>query len=213
MIRAISIHRHKSFHPTNAHSVQIPNKTAIYVYGLNGAGKSAIGEVVDGLARNDPAFAHCRIETADNARYRYLVYNHHYVERLIGQPIQGIFTVGEVDTARQQRIQDIGTRIGELDGLIAGAKVNVSTAESNVAKEFVRAKDDIWKAHDWGKKTALAFLLEGYGRNKEKFLPTCARRSYPRMGSWTRLCGWKGAGPMSQAQKASANLCHWIPVR
>jgi len=182
MIRTISIHRHKSFHPNNAHSVQIPNKTATYVYGLNGAGKSAIGEVVDGLARNDPAFAHCRIETTDNARYRYLVYNHHYVERLIGQPIQGIFTVGEVDTVRQQRIQDIGTRIGELDGLIAGAKANVSTAESNVAKEFVRAKDDIWKAHDWGKKTALASLLEGYGRNKEKFFTDLRTHALPEDG-------------------------------
>ncbi len=146
MIRTISIHRHKSFHPANAHSVHIPNKAATYVYGLNGAGKSSIGEVVDGLARNDPAFAHCRIETTDNARYRYLIYNHHYVERLIGQPIQGIFTVGEIDTARQQRIQDIENRNGELDGLIALGAASVRTAESNIAKELVRAKDEIWKA-------------------------------------------------------------------
>ncbi|TDK30976.1 AAA family ATPase [Luteimonas terrae] len=182
MIRTISIHHHKSFHPTNAHSVEIPNKTATYVYGLNGAGKSAIGEVVDGLARNDAAFTHCRIETTDNARYRYVVYNHHYVERLIGQPIQGIFTVGEVDTVRQQRIQDIETRNGELDGLIADATASVSTAEGNIAKEFVRAKDDIWKAHEWGKKTALASLLEGYGRNKEKFFTDLRTHVLPEDG-------------------------------
>ncbi|SDR03563.1 Wobble nucleotide-excising tRNase [Pseudoxanthomonas sp. CF385] len=169
MIRTISIHRHKSFHPTTPHSIQIPNKTATYVYGLNGAGKSAIGEVIDGLARNDPAFAHCRIDTTDNARYRYVVYNHHYVERLIGQPIQGIFTVGEVDTIRQQRIQDVEVRTGELEGLITTAVASVSTVEGNIAKEFVRAKDDIWKAHEWGKRTTLAPLLEGYGKNKEKF--------------------------------------------
>lgn len=182
MIRTISIHRHKSFHPTNAHLVQMPNKPATYIYGLNGAGKSAIGEVVDGLARADTAFAHCRIETTDNARYRYLVYNHHYVERLIGQPIQGIFTVGEVDTVRQQRIQDIETRNDELDGLIARATASVSTAESNIAKEFVRAKDDIWKAHDWGRKTALASLLEGYGRNKEKFFTDLRTHALPENG-------------------------------
>ncbi|WP_414615711.1 AAA family ATPase [Stenotrophomonas muris] len=182
MIRTISIHRHKSFHPTNVHLVQIPNKAATYIYGLNGAGKSAIGEVVDGLARNDPEFAHCRIETTDNARYRYMVYNHYYVERLIGQPIQGIFTVGEVDTIRQQRIQDIETRNGELDGLIAGAAASVSAAESNIAKEFVRAKDDIWKAHEWGKKTALGSLLEGYGRNKEKFFTDLRTHVLPEDG-------------------------------
>lgn len=182
MIRTISIHRHKSFHPTNAHSVHVPNKTATYIYGLNGAGKSAIGEVVDGLARNDPAFAHCRIETTDNVRYRYLVYNHNYVERLIGQPIKGIFTVGEVDTVRQQRIQEIETRNGELDDLIADAAASASTAASNIAKEFARAKDDIWKAHDWGKKTALAPLLEGYGRNKEKFFTDLRTHGLPEGG-------------------------------
>ncbi|UXW03526.1 hypothetical protein IXO792_14400 [Xanthomonas oryzae pv. oryzae] len=84
-----------------------------------------MGEVVDGLARADTAFAHCRIETTYNARYRYLVYNHHYVERLIGQPIQGIFTVGEVDTVHQKRIQEIESRNGELDGLIASATERV----------------------------------------------------------------------------------------
>ncbi|WP_372375667.1 AAA family ATPase [Xanthomonas axonopodis pv. cajani] len=182
MIREILIHRHKSFHPTNAYSVQIPNKTATYVYGLNGAGKSAIGEVVDGLSRADTAFAHCRIETTDNARYRYLVYNHHYVERLIGQPIQGIFTVGEVDTVRQKRIQEIESRNDELDGLIAGATAMAMAAEDSVAKEFVRAKDDIWKAHDWGKKTALASLLEGYGRNKEKFFTDLRTHVLPAEG-------------------------------
>lgn len=182
MIRTISIHRHKSFHPTTAHSIQIPNKTATYIYGLNGAGKSAIGEVVDGLARNDPAFAHCRIDTTDNARYRYVVYNHHYVERLIGQPIQGIFTVGEVDTARQQRIQEIEARTGELDGLITTAATSVSTAEANITKEFVRAKDDIWKAFDWGGKTTLGPLLVGYGKNKEKFFQDLRTHVLPEDG-------------------------------
>ena len=209
MIRTISIHRHKSFHPTNEHSVQIPNKTATYVYGLNGAGKSAIGEVVDGLARNNAAFAHCRIDTTDNARYRYVVYNHHYVERLIGQPIQGIFTVGEVDTVRQQRIQDIETRNRDLEGLIAGATTSVSTAEGNIAKEFVRAKDDIWKAHEWGKKTALASVLEGYGRNKEKFFTDLRTHVLPEDGqldSIERLEKRWGDVSGTESERASVSL-------
>src|SRR5690606_26621115 len=90
-------------------------------------------------------------------------------ERLIGQPIQGIFTVGEVDTALQQRIQEIDTRIAELDGLIPAAAEAVRTIEGNIAKEFKRAKDDIWRAFEWGKKTSLVSLLEGYGGSKEKF--------------------------------------------
>lgn len=179
MIKTINIYNHKSFHPTAPYSVRLdPQKTATYIYGLNGAGKSAIAEVVEGLARKDPDFAHCSIETTDSG-YRYLVYNHHYVERLIGQPIQGIFTVGEVDKVLQQRVQDIDTRIAELDGLIPAASEAVSTAESNISKEFARAKDDIWKAFEWGKKTTLAPLLEGYGGSKEKFFKALRSHAPP----------------------------------
>lgn len=126
MIKTISIYGHKSFHPTTPYPIRLdPTKPATYIYGLNRAGKSAIGEVVDGISRNDPDFGHCAIETADNANYRYLVYNHHFVERLIGQPIKGIFTVGEVDTARAKRIQDIEAVIGVLDGQITAAGTRV----------------------------------------------------------------------------------------
>ena len=183
MIKTISIYGHKSFHPTTAHAIRLdPTKTATYVYGLNGAGKSAIGEVVAGLARSDPKFAHCSIETTDNAKYRYLVYNHDYVDRLIGQPIQGIFTVGEVDTARQQRIQEIEASTGKLDGQITAGMASVQAAEGNIAKELVRAKDDIWKAHEWGKKTTLGPLLQGYGNNKEKFFQDLRTHMLPDEG-------------------------------
>lgn len=169
MIKTILIHRHKSFHPTTPYPVRIPNKDATYIYGLNGAGKSAIGEVIDGLARSAPEFAHCSVETTDNAKYRYLVYNHQYIERLIGQPIQGIFTVGATDTARQQRIQDVVARTGELEGQILAADAAVKTAQGKITKELTRAKDEIWKAYELGKKTTLVSLLQGYGNNKEKF--------------------------------------------
>lgn len=183
MIKTISIHRHKSFHPTTAHPVRLDHtKTATYIYGLNGAGKSAIGEVIDGLSRNDPSFAHCTIETTDNAKYRYLVYNHHFVERLIGQPIKGIFTVGEADTARQQRIQEIESRTGILEEQITADGRRILEAERNIIKEFARAKDEIWKAHEVGRKTGLAALLTGYGNNKEKFFQDLRTHLLPQDG-------------------------------
>lgn len=183
MIKTISIYGHKSFHPTTPYPVRPDHtKTATYIYGLNGAGKSAIGEVVDGLSRNDPSFAHCKIETTDNAKYRYLVYNHHFVERLIGQPIKGIFTVGEADTARQQRIQEIEAKTGKLEGQIAADGQRIQEAERNIIKELARAKDDIWRAYEIGKKTSLAPLLTGYGNNKEKFFQDLRTHTLPQDG-------------------------------
>jgi len=188
MIKTISLFRHKSFHPTTAHVIRLPtDKSATYLYGLNGAGKSAIGEVVDGLSRGAPEFGHCAIETTDNARYRYLVYNHHFVERLIGQPIKGIFTVGEVDTIRQQRILDIEAQKGVLDGQITQDGQRIKSAESDITKEFTRAKDDIWKAYETGKSSTLESLLVGYGNNKEKFFRELRAHALPQDGQLDTL--------------------------
>lgn len=188
MIKTISIYRHKSFHPTTAHVIRLPtDKPATYLYGLNGAGKSAIGEVVDGLSRGAPEFGHCAIETTDNARYRYLVYNHHFVARVIGEPIKGIFTVGEVDTLRQQRIVEIEAQKGVLDGQITQDGQRIKSAESDITKEVARAKDDIWKAYETGKNSKLESLLVGYGNNKEKFFRELRTHALPQDGQLDTL--------------------------
>lgn len=170
VIKSISIFNHKSFHPTTAYSVQLDHtKPATYFYGLNGAGKSAIGEVVDGISRNDPKFGHCAIETTDNAKYRYLVYNQSFVDRVIGEPMKGIFTVGEIDTARQNKINEIETKTNELESQIQRNNIRLFEAERNIERELDRAKEEIWKAHELGKKTILADFLRGYGRDAKKF--------------------------------------------
>lgn len=223
MIKTIWIRKHKSFHPTTAHAIRLdPTKTATYIYGLNGAGKSAIGEVVDGLARNDPDFAHCSLETTDSARYRYLVYNQHYVDRLIGQPIQGIFTVGEVDTARQNRIQEIEARVGELSSQVSAAISRIEVAQSNISKELGRAKDEVWKAHEWGKKTALGPLLQGYGRDKEKFFQDLRTHVLPAGGQldtidrlekrWADASGTEGERPSVLLDTSSLERIERDPI-
>ena len=180
MIKTIQIYNHKSFHPTTPYPVRFdPTKTATYVYGLNGAGKSAIGEVVDGLARNDPKFAHCKIETTDGAKYRYMVFNHHFVERVIGEPMKGIFTVGEVETTRQQRIQEIETQVQGLNGEVEAAQRRSQELDRQITREVDRARDDVWKAHERGKQTSLADLLRGYGRDKDKFFRELRTHAIP----------------------------------
>lgn len=188
MIKTIEICNHKSFHPTIPYHICIPtDKTATYIYGLNGAGKSAIGEVVDGVARNDPAFIKCSIKTTDGANYRYMVFNHYFVARVIGEPMKGIFTVGEKDTSRQQRIQDVEARIQVLDNQIESALGQSLELERKISRELARARDEIWKAYERGKNTSLAGLLRGYGRNKEKFFQELRAYTLPDDGQLDTL--------------------------
>ncbi|WP_110657634.1 AAA family ATPase [Salinicola halimionae] len=107
-----------------------------------------MGEVVDGISRGDPKFDHCGVETTDGARCRYLVYNQSFVDRLIGPPMEGIFTVGEVDTTRQQRIDEVIAQAGKLDAKIVTDDARVNEAGQNVDKELKRAKQKIWKAYE-----------------------------------------------------------------
>lgn len=76
MIRTLSIRGFKSFpgdRDTVVH-VSPENKPVRLFYGLNGAGKSAIGQVVDRLGRGEE-LAGCGIEPSDQAPYRYVIYN------------------------------------------------------------------------------------------------------------------------------------------
>lgn len=188
MIKTIKICNHKSFHPTTPYLVRFdPSKIATYVYGLNGAGKSAIGEVVDGLARNDPAFTRCAIETTDNAKYRYMVFNHHFVDRVIGEPLKGIFTVGEVDTARQQRIHEVEAQMQVLDAEIATAQQRSQALEGQITNELARARNEIWKAYERGKDTSLVDLLRGYGNSKDKFFQDLRTFALPEDGQLDSL--------------------------
>jgi len=188
MIKTITICNHKSFHPTAPYPVRLdPSKTATYVYGLNGAGKSAIGEAVDGLARNEPAFTRCSIETTDNAKYRYMVFNHYFVARVMGEPLKGIFTVGETDTARQKKIQEVETQVQALEGEVADAQQRSQALEGQITNELTRARNEIWKAYERGKDTSLTDLLRGYGNSKDKFFQDLRTFALPEEGQLDSL--------------------------
>lgn len=176
MIKSISIHNYKSFHPTVPTVVEIDtSKLATFIYGLNGAGKSAIGEVIHGWSIDDRDFAHCRIETTGTGPFRYLIYNHAFVGRVIGETMQGIFTIGEMDTAKQKEIDQKEAENVGLDSELAMLHARVETAKKQVEAQVTRGVDDVWKAHGLGKKTKLAELLVGYGRDKKKFFDELRR--------------------------------------
>jgi wobble nucleotide-excising tRNase len=170
VIKRISIHNYKSFHPTTPAVIDIDtSKQATFIYGLNGAGKSAIGEVIHGRSVNDQAFAHCQVETTGTGPFRYLVYNHVFVSRVIGETMQGIFTIGELDTTKQKEIEKKEAENVILEAELAKLNERVETARKHMAAQITRGVEDVWRAHSLGKKTKLAELLMGYGKDKKKF--------------------------------------------
>lgn len=170
MIRRISIHNYKSFHPNTPTVINIDtSKQATFIYGLNGAGKSAIGEVIYGRSVNDQSFAHCQVETTGTGPFRYVVYNHAFVGRVIAETMQGIFTIGEMDTTKQKEIDEKAAENVALETELATVRERVEAARKLVEAEITRGVNSIWKAHVLGKNTKLAELLAGYGRDKKKF--------------------------------------------
>ena len=170
MIKKISIHKYKSFHPTRPTVIAIDtSKQATLIYGLNGAGKSAIGEVIHGRSVNDQDFAHCQVETTGTGPFRHLVYNHAFVGRVIGETLPGIFTIGEVDTAKQQEIDKTEAENAGLEADLARQGELIERATKLVDAQNARCIEEVWKAYGLGKKTKLEGLLAGYGRDKKKF--------------------------------------------
>lgn len=181
MITGLSIHGYKSFHPTVAvpitFEVSTPPKP-VFLYGINGAGKSAVGEVIHGLSNKDAAFSHCQIQTSNQVEYRVLVYNQRFVDKVIrtAEGVPGIFTLGVEDAATQAEIEEkeaesekLDARLGELEDKIQQS-INAGKAVQDVAIAGA------WQAHTDHNHAPFGDLMIGYHSDRKKFfekLATC----------------------------------------
>lgn len=173
MLKKISISNYKSFHPTEAVEIELDTSTQkpVFFYGLNGAGKSSIGEVIHGWGEKNPDFVHCAIETAGQGAYRPVVYNSDFVDRVIGgvAGMPGIFTLGELDTQSQKKIEEITPEIAAIEARREELKdLTASTASSLTAAKNT-ALAEVWKAHAAYSGGELQPLIQGYGNNRQKF--------------------------------------------
>jgi len=172
MITSLTISNYKSFHPTTSVEIRFNiQQKPVLIYGLNGAGKSAIGEVIHRWDQKDPAVSHCPVAVSGQGPCRALVYNHEFVERVVGgvTGMPGIFTLGELDTEAQKEIdahvaesQILESRREELTGLIG-------TTNSAVSELRETALTQVWKAHTAHIRGPLGHLIPGYGNSRQKF--------------------------------------------
>lgn len=183
MIKNILIQGHKSFHKENSDPISFETTTQkpVFIYGLNGAGKTAIGEVIQGIAGGDPIFQTCKMEVTPGGPFRFLVYNHHFAESVIGeaQGMPGIFTIGELDTETQRKIE---MQAGILRGVReqrASNQRNITRLQAELTNALDDAKDAVWteyKNHDKGRFDR---FLTGYGRGSQKFFDDLRKYETP----------------------------------
>lgn len=173
MIKNIVIQGYKSFHPTTPVTITLETGTQkpVFFYGLNGAGKTAIGEMIYGWSIGDPKFQACRVETTQGGPFRYLIYNHHFVHSVIGEAVgmPGIFTIGELDTETQRTIEEKERMLREARDKRDAAQRDALTINDQLTRELNDAKNSVWtiyKAHENG---AFDSFLTGYGRGVQKF--------------------------------------------
>jgi wobble nucleotide-excising tRNase len=172
MINSISITGYKSFHPTTALDIRLDTaKQATFLYGVNGAGKTAIGEVIHGRYTQDPAFAQCVVGTTGTGPFRFLVYNHNFVQRVIGEApgMPGIFTIGEQGTEKQREIEQREAEARAIEVERAALQDQVAAMQRSLDGVAASALNEVWKAHQSNDQGPLAVCLKGYGRDKKKF--------------------------------------------
>lgn len=173
MLKKISISNYKSFHPTEAVEIELDTSThkPVFFYGLNGAGKSSIGEVIHGWGEKNPDFVHCAIETAGQGTYRPVVYNSDFVDRVIGgvAGMPGIFTLGELDTQSQKKIEEITPEIAAIEARREELKDLKTSTSSSLTAANDTALTEVWKAHAAYSGGELQPLIQGYGNNRQKF--------------------------------------------
>ncbi|MFY1904778.1 AAA family ATPase [Achromobacter xylosoxidans] len=173
MLKKISISNYKSFHPTKAVEIEFDTSAQkpVLFYGLNGAGKSSIGEVIHGWGEKSPDFAHCAVETTGQGAYRPVVYNSDFVDRVIGDVagMPGIFTLGELDTQSQKKIEEITPEIATIEARREELKGLTASVTSSLDGAKNTALIEVWKAHAAHGSGELKPLIQGYGNNRQNF--------------------------------------------
>ncbi|OLI92330.1 AAA family ATPase [Xanthomonas oryzae] len=174
MITGLSIHRYKSFHPTIVLPISFEPGTPpkpVFLYGTNGAGKSAIGEVIQGVSGGDEKFSHCLMHTSNNAAYRVLVYNQRFVDKVIrtAEGVPGIFTIGALDAEAQAEIEGKKVEAEALEAQLEAVKKKIEQSIEADEKIQEAAITGAWKAHSDFNEPPFRDLLSGWHSDRKKF--------------------------------------------
>ncbi len=168
MISKITIKDVASYSPDSAIQIETSNKRVNLFFGLNGSGKSTIGNYLQ--SPNEPRFSKCSIESS-STNSDVLVYNQNFIERTFYQKANqpGIFSVGEENRENQEEINSLKNEIelykrdnNKIEGEIEYKKREIKSLESQL-------EEKIWQSRDKYLHTSLDFCVKKPG-HKSPFL-------------------------------------------
>ena len=172
MIRTISIQGFRSFDPESSTTISFePDKRVTYFYGLNGAGKSAIGQVIQSCGKGQNPIPNCKLGVSpQDAKYEYLVYNDQFVEANFRNrsDVPGIFTIGDPESSALEAAEglehEIATWRGQYENLTEQEHLR-QAATDNAHESAIRG---VWKSYTALKDGPLKRWLP-YGNSKQRF--------------------------------------------
>ncbi|MRH01091.1 AAA family ATPase [Xanthomonas sontii] len=172
MIRTVNIQDFRSFDPASNTVISFdPDKRVAYFYGLNGAGKSAISEVIQRCGTGQNPVPNCTLSVfPQDTKYEYLVYNDHFVETNFRNrsDMPGIFTIGDPESSALEAIevleQEIATWRGQHDNLVKQQELRQAEA-TNAHESAIRG---VWKNYTALKDGPFKRWLP-YGNSKQRF--------------------------------------------
>jgi len=177
MIRTLRIQGYKSFSAASPVIVEFEDKPALLLYGMNGAGKSAIGQIIDRNGNQREPVPGCTLEVSPGGPFSFLVYNEEFVQRTFGNSagMPGIFTLGEQNTADLREKEAAESELSELSGRHTELSDRKATREQELDRLSDQMHELAWKsyrAHDDG---PFDRFLVGFGKSKPKFFQQLQR--------------------------------------
>ena len=166
MIEHVSLKGVTSY-PSNASITLGPLKRVNLIYGLNGSGKSTIGNYLQDLAHKD--YQHCNV-TPSIGQDQLLVYNQAFVEKNFHQETQpGIFTLNQDNIESEAAIRDAEQRLGDTQVQHIGiAKGRQEVVELRL-KEDERYRNLLWDIKKGLDQDSLYYCFDKVHKDKAKY--------------------------------------------
>ncbi|WP_250633510.1 AAA family ATPase [Pinirhizobacter soli] len=173
MITGVSINGYKSFEPGKATMVPMaphPKRVSLF-YGLNGSGKTAIGQVIDRHGRGEPV-PHCTVTVSHQASaLRYAVYNEDFVDAHFRSvaACPGIFTVGKLSAETLSKKDALESRLEIQRAEHQEVRSQMAVIDQRSQREIDTLTQTVYQSYQPIKQSALSGLFN-LGRDRAGWL-------------------------------------------
>lgn len=172
MIRTVNIQNFHSFDPESNTAITFePDKRVSFFYGLNGAGKSAIGRVIQSFGAGEEPIPNCTLTVhPQDTRYEYLVYNERFVETNFRNrtDVPGIFTIGDPESSALEAAEALEQQVSTWREQHDSLTEQQTLREKEVTDAQDSALRGVWKSYTALKDSPFKRWLP-YGNSKQRF--------------------------------------------